>query len=290
MTIAKRNEAIATAKRIVSSLDQYALIDLETTGVKAIDEAVEIAVTTVTGAELLTTILKPTVSIDPTAQRTHGIGPDQLADAPSFRDVHDKLREILSSKILIAYNAEFDKRLLANTCRAFDLKPFDNEFICAMDLRRRFNGDRPGELGGNHSAAGDCQALARLLHEIANTPMDREVPEEVTPELLVELDTLQEQIKLLERRKQAIKDALCAKLEAEGNECYQPGNGFKFRNEPRRKYELDDGVSISDIDSKYIESVLDKAAVKEAFRVGEPVKGVVEIKTNSFRLRRDRKP
>lgn len=286
MTIPTRSTAILDASTIISAPHKYALIDLETTGVKANDQAVEIAILSLDREVLFHSLLKPSVSLSPKASAAHGWTMRKLAEAPIFADIYEALASVISGKVLVAYNANYDRRILAATCEAFGLEPFANEFVCAMGIKRQYNGDAPGELRGDHTAVGDCMAMAAMLHGIARTESESAECDKVTPELLEELETLQARIKLLEERRETIRAAVISHLATSGNECYQPGNGLVFRNEPRTKYSLADGMSVEDIDPAYLKATFDVDALNAAYDAGKSINGIEVTKNPSFVLRR----
>lgn len=99
------------------------ILDTETTGTGSTDEVIELAIIDTDTAEtLFHGRFRPTVRIDPGAQRVHGIGIDDLIDAPTWPDHHDSIVSILTAaeRVLI-YNADFDVRMINQTGWAFDL-------------------------------------------------------------------------------------------------------------------------------------------------------------------------
>lgn len=140
----------------------YVVLDTETTGLEDDDQIIEIAIVDFEGNTLVNTRIKPTVDIDPGAQSVHGISMDDLADCPSWPEVEANVKAALTDKIVIIFNAQFDKRMLKQTARAFGS---DTEWIretitsCAMYYAAKKYGatNRYGTISlSNAVARADC--------------------------------------------------------------------------------------------------------------------------------------
>lgn len=176
-------------------LDDDALfLDTETTGVSDNDQVIEVAIIDKNGLVLLDTRLRPTVDIHPKAQRVHGISAEALIDAPTWTDIAPRLRLLLEGRKVVAFNSEFDARLLRQTAQAFGDDIQMNDW-CAMNLAVRAYGatssyynsislndavDAAGIewQGQSHSALGDALTMLGLVKTIAALYDDE--PGEVT--------------------------------------------------------------------------------------------------------------
>ena len=97
-------------------LTDCVIFDTETTGVDIHDEVIELGIIdAVTGEVLFHSYLKPICAIHPQALEVHKITPAMLEDAPTWNEVQPELIKILEHKKMIAYNIDFDARLLAQT-------------------------------------------------------------------------------------------------------------------------------------------------------------------------------
>lgn len=126
-------------------------IDTETTGFSVQDEICEIAILDLKGRLLLNTLVKPSRPIDQRVTDVHGITNAMVADAPSFRDLVKTLPRLLHGRTLIAYNADYDARLLRQSC--FENEIFlslSNHWHCAMKLYAMFHGT-PGRYVGEYA-------------------------------------------------------------------------------------------------------------------------------------------
>jgi DNA polymerase-3 subunit epsilon len=167
------------------------LSDTETTGLEANDEVIQVGLIDLDGNVLLNTLVRPTVPVAPEARSVHGITDQALADAPFFSDLHDTIAELLRNQSVLAYNADFDRRLLEQTCATYELAPFEvSEWDCVMERYAGFWGEcskaghfKPQSLStactqqgidvdGHHEAVKDCQLTLELLKVMAVADAD----------------------------------------------------------------------------------------------------------------------
>lgn len=174
------------------------ILDTETTGLWPEDEIVEIAALNCAGEVLINQRIRP---VDPTrllkrdkrgtcAADIHGIYPHMLEGAPSFAVIYPKLRELLSLRPVVIYNADYDTKMLAQDCARHRLAlPLMNA-TCAMKQFAAFWGEMNYERGGYrwfklemacsmagvrlsdfddqaHSALGDCNRTLALMQAMA---------------------------------------------------------------------------------------------------------------------------
>jgi DNA polymerase-3 subunit epsilon len=163
------------------------VLDTETTGLGQRDQIVQVAVIDGTGEPLLLRLVKPTVPISPDASRVHRITADTVRDAPAFPQVYAELAAALKDRAIIAYNAQFDRKMLNQTCAAYQLPRFPAApWHCAMLRFAEYYGqwDRARQSfawqklsaacammgvapAGAHSALGDAQMTLRLVQRLA---------------------------------------------------------------------------------------------------------------------------
>lgn len=167
------------------------IFDTETTGLTNADEIVELAITDSQGKQIYLQRFKPTEQIHPGASRVTGITNEMLDDEPTFTDEYDKIVEIFESCTKAqAYNAQFDIRMLKQTCEKYNLcTKFMNfvSFECVMLMYSNYEymsrfGDSDSFLSGSknhklgnacaqmgvkvqnaHEALGDCVMTANLV-------------------------------------------------------------------------------------------------------------------------------
>ncbi|NLM96009.1 MAG: 3'-5' exonuclease [Halanaerobiaceae bacterium] len=169
-----RESAIEKRKRWLENKQKYCLVDTETTGLGNNDRVVEIAIIDLDGKVLLNTLVNPGISIPPEAERIHGISDSMVKDAPSIGSVGEKIRENLNDRIMIAYNAEFDARMIRQT---FNI---DVNYECLMyNVMDFHNSDRYMSLekatahlrkeDQEHRALGDCYLCLKLIKHSLET-------------------------------------------------------------------------------------------------------------------------
>ena len=176
---ATREEAIAWASRL--ALDPRTVyLDTETTGLDARAEVVDIAVVASDGRVLLETLVRPVTPIPLEASRIHGIFDADVADAPSWQEVHDRVCAAVVDRIVVVYNAAFDRRMVSQCCGRHGLLPPDTVWECAMRGYAAFHGERTerhgfrlqkleravatfGAAPGGHRAAADALACRAVV-------------------------------------------------------------------------------------------------------------------------------
>ncbi|MFT4124218.1 MAG: exonuclease domain-containing protein [Microbacteriaceae bacterium] len=158
----------------------YAVIDIETTGLAAegADRIIEIGIVHVDAAGLAEaeyeTLVNPGRDLGPV--HIHGIRGADVAEAPGFGQVADRLLDLLADRVLVAHNATFEARFLrAEFARLGVTMPITGaDAVCTMRLATRF---LPGagrsladccaafdiELSAAHEAIADARATATLL-------------------------------------------------------------------------------------------------------------------------------
>ena len=183
-----RAEAIDWAQQTIRRPDVLYL-DTETTGLGDRDELVDIAAIDNSGRVLLNTLIKPRRPIPRDASAIHGITDEMVRSAPSWADIYPRYLDLLASyRHVIVYNADFDQRLIQQTCIAVTLSPPRATWHCAMKQYANFAGepDRYGrgyrwfqlvqavsQLGvtliPDHSALADARACREVVRAMAAT-------------------------------------------------------------------------------------------------------------------------
>ncbi len=179
--IEDRIAAVRWAQDLAARQD-WVVVDTETTGTRHLDEVVQVAVLDSGGETLLSTLLRPAQSIPVEVVRIHGITDARVASAPAFAEVRHELQALVAGKTVIAYNAEFDSRLLTQTAFRHRVPVLNARWECAMKRYSAFVGrwserygnyayvalPRKGALAGQlHDALADCQATRELILEMA---------------------------------------------------------------------------------------------------------------------------
>jgi DNA polymerase III subunit epsilon len=154
----------AKAKTAIASLlnrDDVLILDTETNGIGKSSEVIEVSVINTKGDVLLDTLLKPKVmTMNPFAERVHGISLDMVHGAPSWLEVFPQLRALADRRTLLAWNASFDAGVLEQTSNIWEIQHPRWLFVCAMRLYAKKRGIK---LRGLHKSVVD-EGLGELLN------------------------------------------------------------------------------------------------------------------------------
>jgi DNA polymerase III epsilon subunit family exonuclease len=158
----------------------YAVFDCETTGVDpGTDEIVSFALVLLdpNGVETqrFASLVRPSRSIPAAASSVHGIHDADVADAPAFAQLSERLLGLLGDRVFVAHNASFDLGLLQPAFESAGLDYRPASVACTLDAFRVLEPladshrlvdicKRYGiELADVHEALGDVLATAALV-------------------------------------------------------------------------------------------------------------------------------
>ncbi|EMK6927803.1 3'-5' exonuclease [Vibrio alginolyticus] len=183
----KLNSRVCKAGKSIEKLmaGSPLVLDTETSGLSSVDQVIEIGICDLSGRVLMEQRIKPTVAISEGAFEKHGISLSDLSDSPSWPDVLEEVKSILSGRKVIIFNSGFDLAMLSQTCAAFNLDSSWLETLdvkCAMELCALAFGatNRYGSIsledasyfaqaewkGEAHSAIADSIMTADILNNI----------------------------------------------------------------------------------------------------------------------------
>jgi DNA polymerase-3 subunit epsilon len=160
------------------------ILDLESTGLLREDPETEIAqicITDVKGRQLFSMLLKPSQPMSDKVIDIHKISNEQVINQPIFPQVAKMIAFVLKEKHVIAWNLEFDWKLLVHMFQKYDLpKPQVAGLSCAMDKysewcgewntkRDGFKWQRLPNFAGTdtHDAFYDCQNALLAMRKMA---------------------------------------------------------------------------------------------------------------------------
>lgn len=150
----------------------WAVLDFETTSL-AEPHPVEVALVRSDGVVLFHSLVRPPVPIGDQARAVHGSRDDELIDAPTWPEVHDRLAAALGEvDIVVAYRIDFEQRVLRLAADHHGL-PWLGKGLRWYDAHHppregeHWSQDAArAELGlprVPHRAVGDCRATIELM-------------------------------------------------------------------------------------------------------------------------------
>lgn len=189
---------------------EYAIVDIETTGGNASGSRItEIAIIIHDGLRIIErweTLVNPEKEIPVSIFALTGINNEMVCDAPVFDDIAEKILEMLTNRIFVAHNVNFDYSFVRHQLSASGFK-WTARKLCTVRATRKI---RPGlgsySLGNlchslnipvenRHRAGGDADATAILFSRllewdsedeigkmIKNTAQDQRLPPNLPPD------------------------------------------------------------------------------------------------------------
>ena len=163
---------------MVKEIDMYAIIDTETSGGKFNEEKIiEIAIIIYDGKNIIdtfTTLIRPNVKVDYFVQKLTGIKNSDLVDKKTFKDYAKLISNLVSNKIIVGHNVEYDYRILKNELESCNIK-FSSDTICTIKMSKKKYNDLKYynlsylcryfniELKNHHRAYDDALATLELF-------------------------------------------------------------------------------------------------------------------------------
>ena len=189
---------------------EYAIVDIETTGGNASGSRItEIAIIIHDGENILDrweTLVNPQKDIPPAIFALTGIDNEMVKNAPIFDDISEKVLEMLTDRIFVAHNVNFDYSFVRHELEKSGFK-WTARKLCTVRAARKI---RPGlssyslgklcrsldiPLENQHRAGGDANATAILFSKLVewdnsevlakmvkNTAQDQRLPPNLPPE------------------------------------------------------------------------------------------------------------
>ncbi len=153
------------------------IIDTETVGAGPSVEVVEIALGDCSGEIVYHSLVRPVFNRLPRCTGAQRFAREEFADARDWTEVWAEVAPLLDNRLLIAYNAAFDRRALAAMRGRHGQRAEERGWRCAMQLAKASMGTKKnltlteacahyGLEGGTHRADADVLATYRLLRRL----------------------------------------------------------------------------------------------------------------------------
>ena len=159
----------------------FAVVDIETTGGNAkTGKITEIAIVITDGESIIEeyeSLVDPDQFIPPFITNLTGITNQMVEDAPDFGQIAEKVSQLLSDKIFVAHNVNFDYSFIKKQLEESGY-PISKKKMCTVRYSRKMVPGNPSYSLGNicsyfgiknldaHRAMSDTKATVQLLHEL----------------------------------------------------------------------------------------------------------------------------
>jgi DNA polymerase-3 subunit epsilon len=160
------------------------ILDLESTGILREDPETEIAqicIMNLKGRPLFSMLLKPSQPMSEKVVGIHKIANEDIFHQPIFPQVAKMIAFVLKDKHVIAFNADFDWKLLVHMFKKYDIEmPKVAGISCAMDRYSEWCGEWDAKKDGfkwqklpnflgieTHDALNDCQNTLKTMQKMA---------------------------------------------------------------------------------------------------------------------------
>jgi DNA polymerase III subunit epsilon len=160
------------------ALGDFAFIDVETTGMKPLeDRLTEVAIIRYRSGQAPTiwqSLINPKTPIPAEIQSLTGITNAMVRDAPTFFELRDEIRAQLEGAFFVAHNARFDYGFIKNEFRRVG-ESFTSDVLCTVRLSRKLYPEASGHgldavvarhrlhIEDRHRALGDTKATALFV-------------------------------------------------------------------------------------------------------------------------------
>jgi hypothetical protein len=169
-----RFDAISWAREVLTS--DALIVDTETTGLpnKSPDvEIIELAILSMNGDVQFNSLFKPSKPIS--NAEIHNINDGMVVKSNQITDSWNKIIETINGKVVIAYNAKFDREVFQTTAELYGLSPPNCKWHCIMQAWWTFNNLPYTRLpNSEHRALGDARAALTLIKEMASSDIHAE--------------------------------------------------------------------------------------------------------------------
>src|SRR3954454_7103374 len=230
---------------------EYVAVDVETNGrAGAACELTAVGAVLVGGGELherWSSLVRPRMPLQRGIQRFTGITQAMASSAPDPEDVLPRVAELLEGRVLVAHNAQFDRRALRQAFERVGLRWPRPPVVCTVAMARRF-----APLVRERKLAALAESLGIEVDEV-----HRALPDAVTcarilcallPRMCAAAPTIEDAVEYLQPRRRGSTDALkraVAKAERPDLSALPSDPGvYTFRNDAGQPLYVGKSVSL----------------------------------------------
>lgn len=174
-----RKESIFWSRGLLENIDNWCVIDTETTGLNPrFARVVEITVLGANGDIIFDSLINPGISIPAEVSQIHGISDHDVVEAPTISGIWNELAATIEGKILVAYNSQYDRSILQFEALRHGLEPIASVWDCAMKRYSAYVGAWDSRFGNyrfqklpsaGHRSRLDCKVTLDLLRAMSET-------------------------------------------------------------------------------------------------------------------------
>ncbi len=130
-------------------------------------------------ADTVYELINPEEEFDWHNIQIHGITPDEVKSAPTFRDFYNAIKGKIHGRTMVAHNLAFDGYALRDNLARYSLEPVPSHFLCTYQLSRKLLKGHKSyslkplcqhygiDLVRHHNALDDAYACANLMLKLA---------------------------------------------------------------------------------------------------------------------------
>ena len=141
VNIIQRNPKKVKGKNLMSFVDDYVLVDIETTGLSPIqDDIIEIGAIKVKNNKMVeqySQLININRNVSPFITNLTGITNEMLREGKLPITVLEEFISFVSDEVIIGHNVNFDLGFLCNKCRKYLNYNLNNDYIDTLYLARR---------------------------------------------------------------------------------------------------------------------------------------------------------
>src|SRR4051794_33504091 len=194
---------------------EYLAVDVETNGrAGGACELTEVGAVLVGGGELhdsFASLVRPRMPLQRGIQRFTGITQVMASSAPDPEDVLPRVAELLQGRVLVAHNAQFDRRALRQAFERIGLKWPRPPVVCTVAMARRF-----APLVRERKLAALAESLGIEVAEVHRALPDATTCAQILCALLpcmcAAAPTIEEAVEYLQPRRRGSSDILARKI------------------------------------------------------------------------------